>query len=68
METTAQQLVEAMDSEVKLKTKETFNLMFPPLIPIEDLRNVHARVKSLFSERKVPNLPLAGRFEHFLEA
>ena len=69
METTAQQLVEAMDSEVKLKTKETFfNLMFPPLIPIEDLRNVHAWVKSLFSARKVPNLPLAGRFEHFLEA
>ena len=68
METTAQQLVETVDSKVKLKTKETFNLLFPPIIPIDDLRNVHPRVKSFFSERKVPNLPLAGRVEHFLEA
>ena len=68
METTAQQLVETVDSKVKLKTKETFNLLFPPIIPIDDLRNVHPRVKSFFSERKVPNLPLAGRVENFLEA
>ena len=43
-------------------------MLFSPIIPIEDLRNVHPWVKSLFSARKVPNLPLAGRLKHFLEA
>ena len=43
-------------------------MLFSPIIPIEDLRNVHPWVKSLFSARKVANLPLAGRLKHFLEA
>ena len=43
-------------------------MLFPPIIPIEDLRNVHPWVKSLFSARIVTNLPLAGRLKHFLEA
>ena len=43
-------------------------MLFPPIIPIEDLRNVHPWVKSLFSARKITNLPLAGRLKHFLEA
>ena len=68
-ETNAQQLVEAVDSKVKINTKEIFfNMLFPPIIPMEDLRNVHPWVKSLFSARKVPNLPLAERLKHFLEA
>ena len=67
-ETTAQKLVEAVDSKVKMDTKETFFIMlFSPIIPMEDLRNVHPWVKSLFSARKVPNLPLAGTLKHFLE-
>ena len=67
-ETTAQKLVEAVDSKVKINTKETFFIMlFSPIIPMEDLRNVHPWVKSLFSARKVPNLPLAGTLKHFLE-
>ena len=60
-QTTTQQLVEAVDSKGKMNTKETFNMFFPPIIPIEDLRNVHPWVKNLFSARKVPNLPLAGK-------
>ena len=67
-QTITQQLVEAVDSKVKMNTKETFNMLFPPIIPIEDLRNVHPWVKSLFSARKVPNLPLAGKLKNFLEA
>ena len=43
-------------------------MFFPPIIPIEDLRNIHPWVKSLFSARIVPNLLLAGRLNHFLEA
>ena len=43
-------------------------MLFPPIIPIEDLRNVHPWVKSLFSARKVPILPLAGKLKYFLEA
>ena len=67
-ETTAQKLVEAVDSKVKINIKETFFIMlFSPIIPMEDLRNVHPWVKSLFSARKVPNLPLAGTLKHFLE-
>ena len=65
-ETTAQQLVQAVDSKVKISTKESFfNMLFPPIISIEDLRNVHPWVKSLFSARKVPNLPLTGRLKYF---
>ena len=68
-ETTTQQLVEAVDFKVKINTKETFfDMLFPPIIPIEDLRNVHPWVKSLFSARIVTNLPLAGRLKDFLEA
>ena len=67
-ETTTQQLVEPLDSKVKINTKETFDMLFPPIIPIEDLSNVHPWVKSLFSARIVTNLPLAGRLKHFLEA
>ena len=38
-ETIAQQLVEAVDSNVKINTKETFfSMMFPPIVPVEDLR------------------------------
>ena len=42
-ETTAQQLGEAVDSKVKINTKETFFfcILLPPKIPIEDLRNIH---------------------------
>ena len=42
-ETTAQQLGEAVDSKVKVNTKETFFfcILLPPIIPIEDLRNIH---------------------------
>ena len=43
-------------------------MLFPPIIPIENLRNVHPWVKNLFSARKVPNLPLAGKLKYFLEA
>ena len=43
-------------------------MFFPPIIPIEDLRNVHPWVKSLLSAKIVPNLSLAGRLNHFLEA
>ena len=43
-------------------------MLFPPVIPIEDLRNVRPWVKSLFSARKVPNLPLSGRLKYFLKA
>ena len=40
--TTAQQLVEALNSKVKISTKETFfNMSFPLMIPKEDQRNVH---------------------------
>ena len=67
-ETTAQQLVEAVDSKVKINSEETFFIMlFSPIIPMEDIRNVHPWIKSLFSARKVPNLPLAGTLKHFLE-
>ena len=38
---TAQLLEEPVDSKVKINTKETFNMFFPPIIPIEDMRNVH---------------------------
>ena len=42
MEITAQQLEEAaVNSKVKINIKETFNMSFPPIIPIEDLRNCH---------------------------
>ena len=64
-EITTQQLVEALDSKVKINTKETFDMLFPPIIPIEDLSNVHPWVKSLFSARIVTNLPLAGRLTFF---
>ena len=67
-QTTTQQLVEAVDYKGKMNTKETFNMFFPPIIPIEDLRNVHPWVKNLFSARKVPNLPLAGKLKYFLGA
>ena len=68
-ETSAQQRVKVVDSKVRINTKETFfNMLFPPIIQIEDLRNVQPWVKSLFSARKVPNLPLAGTFKQFLEA
>ena len=41
-ETTAKRLEEAVHSKVKINTKETFfNMLFPPISPIEDLRNVH---------------------------
>ena len=43
-------------------------MLFPPIIPIEDLMNVYPWEKSLFSARIIPNLPLAGRLKHFLEA
>ena len=39
-ETTAQQLEKAVDSKVKINTKKTCNMLSPPIIPIEDLRNV----------------------------
>ena len=52
-ETTAQQLEKAVDPKVKINTKEIFNIFFPPVIPIEDLRNVHPWLKSLFSARIV---------------
>ena len=32
------------------------------------MRNVRPWVKSLFSARKVPNLPLSGRLKYFFEA
>ena len=55
--------------KVKINTKETFfNMLFPTIIPIEDLANVHLWVKSLFFARIVPNLPLAGKLKHFFEA
>ena len=38
---TAQLLEEPVDSKVKINAKETFNMFFPPIIPIEDMRNVH---------------------------
>ena len=42
MEITAQQLEEAaVNSKVKINIKETFNMSFPPIIPIDDLRNYH---------------------------
>ena len=67
--TTAQKLEEAVDSKVKINRLETiFNMFFPPIIPIENLRKVHPWVKSLLSERIGSNLPLAGRLRHFLEA
>ena len=41
-ETTDQKLIEAVDSKVKINTKEIlFNMLFPHVIPIEDLKNVH---------------------------
>ena len=52
----------------KQKKKTFFNMFFPLIIPIEDLKNVHPWLKSLFYARKVPNLPLTGRLKHFLEA
>ena len=67
-ETTAQQLEGAVDSNVKINTKETFNMFFPRIIPIKDLRNVHPWVKYLFSARIILNLPLAGKLKHFLKA
>ena len=56
-----------------INTKETHkeNLLqyvFPPIIPIEDLRSADPLVKSLFSAIIAPNLPLAQRLKHFLEA
>ena len=39
-ETTAQQLEKAVDSKVKINIKKTCNMLSPPIIPIEDLRNV----------------------------
>ena len=52
----------------KQKKKTFFNMFFPLIIPIDDLKNVHPWLKSLFYARKVPNLPLTGRLKHFLEA
>ena len=43
-------------------------MSFPPLMPLDNLRNVHPWVNNLFSARIVPNLPLVGRLKHFLEA
>ena len=55
--------------KVKINTKETFfNMLFPSIIPMEDLTNVHPWVKSLFFARTVPNLPRPGRLKHILEA
>ena len=56
-----------------INTKETHkeNLLqyvFPPIIPIEDLRSADPLVKSLFSAIIAPNLPLAQRLKHSLEA
>ena len=31
----------AVNSKVKINIKETFNMSFPPIIPIDDLRNYH---------------------------
>ena len=49
------------------KQKGSFNIFLPPVTSIAYLRNVHPWVKSLFSARIVPNLPLAGKLKHFLE-
>ena len=58
-----------MGAKVKINVKETFfNISFPSIILIEDLKNVHPWVKSLFSARNFQNLPLDGRLKHFLEA
>ena len=58
---------ETVDSNVRKQKITFFNMFFPPIIPIEDLWNVHQWVKSLFSARILPNLPLATRLKYFLE-
>ena len=63
-ETYHQQLEKPVNFKAKINTKETFNI-FPPIILIEDLSNIHP---CLFSPRIVPSLLLAGRLNHFLEA
>ena len=59
----------AVDPKGKINIKGNFfNMSLPPIIIIRDLSNVHPRVKILSSARIVSNLPLAGRFRHFMEA
>ena len=58
---------ETVDSNVRKQKITFFNMFFPPIIPIEDLWNVHQWVRSLFSARILPNLPLATRLKYFLE-
>ena len=41
---------------------------FPEIVPLETLEYVHPLVKSLFSEKVIPNMPLAGRLKHFSHA
>ena len=42
-------------------------MSFLPMTPIENLRNFHPWVNSLFSARIVQNLLIVGRLKHFLE-
>ena len=59
----------AVDSKGKINIKGNFlNMSLPPIIIIRDLSNVHPWVKILSSARIISNLPLAGRFKHFMEA
>ena len=64
-ETIAHQPKKVVDSKVKINKNEILFNMFFPLIPVDDLRNVYKWVNNLFSERIVPNSPLAGRLKHF---
>lgn len=58
----------ARTDKVKINKKETFfSTLFPHVILLSELVNVHSRIRNLFSVWKVPKLSLAGRSKQFLE-
>ena len=41
---------------------------FPYVLPVEDLKQIHPCIKSLYCARKIPNVQLAGRLRNFIKS
>ena len=68
-ETTGQQLEEAVDSKEKINTKETFfNMLFPPIILIEDLEECSSMGKKLVLCKNSSKLATSRKVKAFLKA
>ena len=60
----------AMDTDmVNINQEALFSKVeFPYVVPVEDLKQIHPCVKSLYCTRKIPNVQLAGRLKNFIES